>query len=261
MQAVLLVILAITLCHSTVTPVRHPPRQVLVTKFVKNVGPTNPTAFIDLGRQRLKSWNVLTRAQLRDLDTTDKNFFWTQAGINISTGVPDPSMPDVIYGPTWVYFPVEVESDERLDWVVADTYNTQRTNGRQNWILANGGNAVTFTADGVFEGGEWQGLSFVAGSLMISEYVIMVPNVTKSQWNRNYELHKCRTELEPGLPVLNFYDQTNSIIVKSCVGVRGGRGNTAVGGSKSTTFVTNVYTNTSETTRDERKTHSWTWGW
>ncbi|CAH6421332.1 Hypothetical protein POVR2_LOCUS350 [uncultured virus] len=252
MQVLLLLLASALLVSSTWHPI---PRQVLVTKFIPDVGPTDPTAFTDPGRLRLKSWNILTASQLTALDTTDRLFFYNKTGINVSLGLETPPGSGIIYGSTWAYFPFELESTERLDWVVSDTAHPLRTSPlrRHNWILADGGNTLAFLVDGTFPGGEWQGLRYYAGGIMANEYVIMVPNVTKSQWKNNYELHKCRTELEPGVGMLNVYGQTDSIVTKSCIGVRDGK--------RSTTLVTNVYTNTSATTRSERKTHAWTWSW
>ncbi|CAH6419558.1 Hypothetical protein POVR2_LOCUS63 [uncultured virus] len=254
MSVLFLVLLVLVLANATLN-LNIIPRQVLITKFVKNVGPTNPAAFIDAGRARLKSWGVLTSSQLTALDTTDRLFFYNKTGINVSTGMEYPVGSGIFIGPTWSYFPAELQSTDRLDWVVSDSYKPFRTGPLRlvNWITANGGNTLAFTANGLFPGGQWQGLPYYQGGVIASEYVIMVPNITKSLWKNNYELHYCRTELEPAVAALNVYRQANTIVAKSCTGV------TEQG--KSTVLVTNIYTNTSATTRDSRKTHAWTWSW
>lgn len=253
MYQLLLLVIALASATSTLSRI---PRQVLITKFVKDVGATDPYAFIDVGRTRLKSWDVLTRAQLSELDTTDRDWFYAKTGINVSSGVEAFPGAGIFQGPTWAYFPVELESDQRLEWIVSDTHHPERTSPyrRHNWIMADGGNILVFTADGAFPGGEWQGRPFFNGGVVSSNFYIMVPNVTMSQWKREYELQRCRTDLQPGVGTPNLYEQVTSVFAFSCVGVRDRN-------SKSTFLVTNVYTNTSATSRDERKTQAWTWSW
>lgn len=247
-----LLLILVTLASATITQPRIP-RQILITKFVKEVGATDPFAFLDVGRTRLKAWDILTRAQLLELDTTDRNWFYAKTGINVSAGVE--LFPGAFQGPTWAFFPYELESDQRLDWIVADTHHPERTGPyrRHNWVAVDGGNLIAFTVDGVFTGGEWQGLSYNKGDVMNSGYALMVPNVTMSQWKRDYELHKCRTQLQPAIGTPNMYGQDSTIFPKSCVGV-------SVHGT-STNIVTNIYTNISAASSSERKTQAWTWSW
>lgn len=254
MRVALVLLIALVLVSSALLP--RIPRQVLITKFIKNVGPTNPSAFTDVGRARLRGWGVLTPAQLTKLDTTDRDFFYVKTGINVSTGIEYPPGSGVLVGNGWYFLPTELQSTDRLDWVVSDSRNPLRTSvlRAHNWITANGGNTLLFTADGSFPGGQWKNLTYRTGQVIASEYIIMVANVSTSLWYRDYELHLCRSELEPAVAALNLYNQSNTIVTKSCVGIT----DTS---SRSTILVTNIYTNTSATTRDGRKTHAWTWSW
>lgn len=223
-------------------------RALLVQKYIKNVGETAAASFIDVFRTRARAWGLLNQQQFADLDN-DFDFFYRKTGINVTSGFQ--VGPGIYATQDWTYIPFEVESDQLEDKVVADS--AKEVNEGKERVIIDAGNMLIFLRDGTFTGGDWAGLHFVKDGGLISEYVAIVKNVTRSQWSikANHKLHRCRTELEPAIQVLNVWGQKNSIIVKSCKSVDDG--------ATSTVIVTNVYTNTSATTRDERKTHAWWW--
>lgn len=188
----MLLLICVLFYLAIAAPVSGFERVVLVTKFVPNVGSTNPQNFLDFGHGRLRSWGLLSNEDILYNDVDSKAKFLVQTNIDVLAGVQ--VAPGIYEGAFWTYIPFEVESGERLDIVTLDSNNPER-NVLGNWYLIDGGNLIVFNSTGTFSGGTFAGLKYYPGGGLIHEFVAMVQNNTNWSQQGNSELFNCSTKV------------------------------------------------------------------
>jgi hypothetical protein len=222
-------------------------REVTLVKDRKNIGSVDPSAFIDPNHQRALALGYLTRADTQDIDSKSYSNINLYYGINVTSGTP---LGGGVYsGPYWIYFPVEVGTDDYMYLLSFDSDNLPR-GILGNWFIVELGGLLAFTQSGNFTGGINKGYSYVAGDVLSYNDVAMLKFDSNWSFKKNIERHRCFTKV-PGKPVPNSYGLSDSVIRYECTDLNLS--------NPSTQLVTNVYRPGFNKTVDELKRSVWTW--